>query len=161
MEAAEETEHKARAAFFTSCGILVVLASCLIAWRFTLYPYVAGGGLFVTGILLRYFRILPTFDFNEWIEFVVPLALLIVFPALLVLLGYVVYGLVTREMDLTVVWLLSVYFGFLTIIQVVTIIAGPERISFTMWLQFRGVEILGLLAIIFGWVVGSSLTTDG
>jgi hypothetical protein len=93
---------------------------------------------------------------DEWTEFVVPLVLLLVFPAIFVYLGYLTYGLFTRNMDLTVVWLLSVYFAVLTVLQVVTIVAAPAEVSFATWLRFRGVEVFGLIATIAGWAASSA-----
>lgn len=153
-EVAEEAGCRTRLKFFICCGALILLASFLIFWRYPLYPVLTLGSLFVAGVMLGTFGVVPPFE-DEWVEIGVPLLLLLIFPALLVYLGYLIYGLVTREMDLTIVWLLSVYFGMLVILQVVTIIAAPALIPASLYWRFHAVEFLGLAAIGFGWISSS------
>ena len=150
----EQEGRKALGAFFTFSGTLIVLGACLILWRYQLYPSVTIASLFVTGILLAHFDIIPTFE-DDWADIGIPLLFLLFFPAWLVFLGYLGYGLATRQMNLTVVWLLGTYFGALLVLQLVTIAVIPDRISTATWLKFRATEFLGLCAIFFGWVSSS------
>jgi len=154
VEEVEQTGRRALVVFFGCCGAMVVLACVLIFWRYSLYPAVTIGSLFVAGIMLGAFGVVPPFE-DEWVELGVPLLFLLIFPAFFVYLGYLIYGLVTREMNLTVVWLLSVYFAMLLVLQVVTIVAAPPRIHAGFYLKFHAVEFLGLVGIGFGWISSS------
>ena len=156
----EEDNRAQRVTFYISCIALLVVASGLIAWRFTLYPYVALSALFVSGILLGALRILPLLE-DEWHEFVIPAILILLLGPEIVFVGYLTYGLITRAMDLTVVWLLSVYFAMLLLIEIISIVIlalgfGPETVSFTFYIQTRGTAILGLVATVFGWGASST-----
>mgnify|MGYP006972337362 CR=1 FL=1 len=70
-------------------------------------------------------------------------------------MGYLLYGLVTRQMDLTVVWLLSVYLVVLTAIQITFLLTGPEKISLKMAIIYRPMEVTGLVATVIGWAMSS------
>lgn len=151
-----EDENRAlRTTFYLCCIGLILVTLMLTAWRFLLLPWATVSALFVTGILLGALRILPAME-DEWHEFVVPLVLILVLGPEIVFIGYLVYGLVTKAMDLTVVWLLSSYFAVLLLIQVMALIlaamgVGPERVPITFVLHMRVTAVLGLVAILFGW----------
>lgn len=154
VEEAEERERGSRKLFFSCCGIVLVVALMLLFWRFPLYPWVMIGAQFAAGILIGTFGIVPPFE-DEWWEMGVPLILVIVFPAFFVFIGYLAYGLITREMDLTVVWLLGTYFAMLLGLYLCLIIAAPSAVPASMIWYLRGVEILSLVAVGAGWIASS------
>ena len=157
VAAFEEENRGLRVAFYISSVALILVASALLGWRPSLYPWVALSMLFIAGILLGALRILPPLE-EEWHEFIVPIILLLFFPTFLVYVGYLTYGLMTKNMDLTTVWLLSVYFAMLMLIDIAFVIVvtlGSGTVPMSMLLQVRGVEVLGLVAIVLGWGASS------
>jgi len=156
VEEKEEESRTSRRAFFISCAVLAVVASGLILWRYPLYPWVTIGSLFAAGIMLGYLDVIPPFE-DGLVNAGIPLVLAFFFPAFFVCLGYVVYGLIMREMNFTIIWLLGVYLGLLTVLQIVTFIALPDPVPAMTWVTFRGVELLSLAAAILGWIGSGSL----
>jgi len=159
VAAFEDENRGLRVAFYISIVGLLVVASALIGWRFLLLPYVILGALFIAGILLGALRILPPIE-DEWHEFVIPAILILVLGPEIAFVGYLVYGLLTKAMDLTVVWLLSVYFAMFLLIQIAAVLLlalglGPETVSFAFFLQMRGAATLGLVSTVFGWGASS------
>lgn len=157
----EEENRGLRVAFYIGAVALILVASALVGWRFLLLPYVILGALFTAGILLGALRILPPIE-DEWHEFVIPAILILVLGPEIAFVGYLVYGLLTKAMDLTVVWLLSVYFAVFLLIQIIAVVLlalgfGPETVSFTFFLHMRGASVLGLVSIVFGWGASSML----
>ena len=150
----EEQERKSRSAFFVSCGVLLLLASGVLFWRYQLYPVVIIISLFVTGILLARFGVIEPFSDN-WVQAGVLFLLVIFLPAFVVFLGYMVYGLITRQGDSNLAWLLGAYFGVATVLEVVAFIAFPEQVPIDTLAKLRGAEALGFAAVIFGWVSAS------
>ncbi|MBP6963912.1 MAG: hypothetical protein KBC96_05840 [Armatimonadetes bacterium] len=151
----EDENRGLRTAFYISSAGILILSVVLTGWRFLLLPWIAVGALFVTGMLLGALRILPAIE-DEWHEFVIPLVLVLVAGPELVFVGYLIYGLVTREMDLTVIWLLASYFGMLLLIEIMALVLiaagiGPERLPMMFMFQIRAAAVLGMVAIIFGW----------
>ena len=159
VEMMEEEGRKSRVAFYITNVVLLVLATAVVAIRKELYPLVIIGGLFVSGLLLGYFRIIPSFD-NEWVEMGVPLLLILFLPAIIVFAGYMAYGLIYRSMDLTVVWLLGTYVAMLTALEIVTILAMTSGVPVSFMWKIRGVEFLSLAAVIFGWIASGSFRSD-
>lgn len=92
---------------------------------------------------------------DEWQEFIIPAILILVCGPVVAFVGYLLYGLVTRQMDLTVVWLLSVYLVVLTAIQITFLLTGPEKISLKMAIIYRPMEVTGLVATVIGWAMSS------
>lgn len=113
------------------------------------------GSHLTAGILIGAFGIIPPFE-DEWWEMGLPLILVIVFPAFLVFLGYLAYGLITRELDLTVVWLLGTYFAVLLGLYLCILVAAPSNVPAIMLWYLRGAEILSLGAIGAGWIASSA-----
>jgi hypothetical protein len=156
---ADETARKNLVAFFICCGILMLLTFIMVGIRFSLYPYMAIGSMLAAGILLGYFGIIPPFE-QEWSEIGVPLILLIIFPAIFVYIGYVIYGLITRQMDLTFVWLMSVAIGMMFVLEIGCAVIGMISQSTVSFITFKGVEILGFIAVLGGWMISGSFGCD-
>lgn len=155
----EDTTTEALVDFFIYWGALFIVGSCLIAWRYS-SPYLLAtvGGLFVVGALLAWFDAIPLFeDGMEEVGLPVMFMLVLLFPALLVFLGYIAYGLITRQTDRTVVWLLSAPFTALLILLVVTAATGPDTVPMGGFGSLRGVEFVGLAAVLLGWNASSWL----
>ena len=152
----EEAERQHRRGFFISCGVLLAVAATVILIRCWLYPWVIMGALFVSGILLPRFRILPPFE-DAWLEVGIFVFLSLCFPAFFVFLGYIVYGMITRNLEPDIVWLLGTYFGVLLVLEIVTFIAFPARVPSNTLLMLRGTEFLGFVATAFGWIASSAV----
>lgn len=154
----EKTEKAIQASlrgFILSALALVVVAGILIAIRSSLYPAVSLTAMFLLGILLGCWRVIPSFD-SEWAEIGIPLILLLLLPAWLVFAGYLIYGLINRDMDATVVWILGSYFAALVTLEMVAWFSLPDRVPMEMLLKFRAVEFLGWPVVLFGWIVSGS-----
>lgn len=156
LEEQDEADRKARTSFYISCGVLILLSDILVAWRFSLFPVAILGSLLVTGFLLGKFGIVMPFE-DEWWEFGTPLILLLFFPTILVYAGYMTYGLITRQMDMEVVWVLSAYCGMhvALILSFMLVIAlfGPHTVprDTILKLHLAG-GFVGLLALGIGWI---------
>ena len=159
VEQEEEAGRKSRVAFYISSIVLLVIGAVVMAIRKELYPYVIIGGLFISGMLLGYFRIIPAFD-DEWVEMGIPLALLLVLPAIIVCGGYIAYGLIYRSMDLTVVWLVGTFVVMLTALEIVTILSMINGVPTSFIWMIHGIEFISLAAIIMGWIVSGSFRLD-
>lgn len=159
VEQMDEEDRKSRARFYVSSIALLILAAILVAIHKQLYPFVITGGLFVSGILLGRFRIIPPFD-NEWSEMGIPLLLVLLLPSFIVCAGYIAYGLIYRSMDLTVVWLIGTYIAMLTALEIIVtaVMIGGVPAGFLLWI--RVIEFASLAGIILGWMVSGSFRTD-
>jgi len=153
LPVAEDNRAETLLDFFVYAGAVFLLGSSLIAWRYS-SPYILAtiACMFLAGILLARFKAIPAFE-QGWEEFGVPLMLMLAvfFPMLLVYLSYVGYGLVTHRTDRTVVRLLSPHFVAVLTLLMVSTIVGPEAVPIRLYGQLRGVELLGLSAILLGW----------
>lgn len=159
VERAEEEERKSRVAFYISNIALLVLAAILIAVKKELYPLVIIGGLFISGVLISYLGVIPSFE-DEWLDVGIPFGLILFLPAFVVCAGYIAYGLMYRSMDLTIVWLLGTYVVMVTALEAVTILAVIGGVPASFVWMIHGVEFLGLAAFIFGWICSGSLRLD-
>ena len=108
--------------------------------------------MFLAGVLLAAFRAIPAFE-SGWDEIGVPLMLMLVifFPVLIVYLGFIIYGLVKHHTDRTVLALLSPQFLLLLALIIMSAASIPEAVPLRMYGQFRGVEFLGISAMLLGW----------
>ena len=149
----EENRGETLIDFLVYFGAVFLLGSTLIAWHYS-NPYLlsAIACLFLAGIFLARFKVVPAFE-EGWDGFGIPLMLMLAlfFPMLLVYLGYVAYGIITHRTDRTVVRLLSPHFIAVLSLIMIGSVAGPESVSIHMYGQFRGVELLSLLAVLLGW----------
>lgn len=159
VEKAEEEERKSRVAFYISNIALLVLAAILIAVKKELYPLVIIGGLFISGVLIGYLGVIPSFE-DEWLDVGIPVGLIFFLPAFVVCAGYIAYGLIYRSMDLTIVWLLGTYVVMVTALEAVTILVMIGGVPAGFILTIHGVEFLGLVAMVFGWISSGSLRLD-
>jgi hypothetical protein len=150
----EEKGRLMRRRFFTACGILILCGVIALVVRPTLYPVVILACLFVAGMLLTIYRIIPSIE-DEWTDLGLPLILLFFFPALLVCAGYIAYGYLTRNTNITVIWVLSVYLGMLLVLEIFSVILAPHA-GEMMFMILHGVEFVGMLAIGLGWLIGGS-----
>jgi len=168
IEEEEERGREARTAFFIVVGCMVAVAAGLIIWRLALYPSVTLATLFVAGILVAAMGILPTFE-DEWLEVAGAIVLRVALPGplgILAYIGYVIWARIRQTVDDRVVWLLGVYLGILTILQVLTIIVvaaasahgGVATVPISVGVQFYFIEVLGLAAFLIGWIVSSSFS---
>lgn len=156
LEAIEEKEQGARRAFFIACGALILVASILILLCYRIFPWVIVGALFAAGMLPARFRIIQPFE-SAWVEFGILFVLVVTVPGFFLFLGYVIYGLITKNLDEDLAWLLGVYVGVLTILEITAFIAFPDRVPNGTLIVFRAVEVLGFAAAFGGWIVDSSL----
>lgn len=143
--------------FFVYWIALILIGSSLIDWHYdSPYILITIASLVVSGFLLTQFETIPAFE-NAWDEIGVPLMLMLVvfFPAQLVFIGYVVYGLLTHHTERTVIWLMSPQFVILLALIVLTAVTGPDTVPLRMYREFRGLEFLSLSAILLGWSAGS------
>lgn len=165
VEELEERGRESRSKFFIIVGCLVAVAAGLIIWRLSLYPTVTLATLFTAGILLAAMGVIRSFE-DEWLEMFIAIVLRVALPgplALIAYIGYVIWGRIKQTIDPTAVWLLGVYFGILTTIQVVTMIvikvasagAAPVTVPMSVGVQFYFVDLLGLTAILVGWIASS------
>lgn len=139
--------------FFLYVSVMVLMGSALIAWHLG-NPFVLMtiGAMFLAGVLLAAFRAIPPFEAG-WDEVGVPLMLMLVvfFPVLIVYVGFIIYGLIRHQTDRTVLALLSPQFLLLLALIILSAASVPEAAPLRMYGQFRGVEFLGLSAILLGW----------
>ena len=139
--------------FFLYVSVMVLMGSALIAWHLG-NPFVLMtiGAMFLAGVLLATFRAIPPFEAG-WDEVGVPLMLMLVvfFPVLIVYVGFIIYGLIRHQTDRTVLALLSPQFLLLLALIILSAASVPEAAPLRMYGQFRGVEFLGLSAILLGW----------
>lgn len=156
VEQEEENARKGRTGFIISCCAMLILAACIIACKWWLYPWITIGGLFAAGMMLGGFGVIPS-SFDEWQDFLVPGLLLVFFPAAIVCIGYVAYGLINRDVNFTVVWLLGVYVVALTVMEGATFLGFAIHDQLIALWRLRGVEILGMLMIILGWICSGAV----
>jgi len=143
--------------FFLYVSIMVLMGSALIAWHLgNPFVLITIGTMFLAGVLLAAFKAVPPFEAG-WDEIGVPLMLMLVvfFPVLIVYLGFIIYGLVKHETDRTVVALLSPQFVLLVTLIILSAASVPQAAPLRMYGQFRGVEFLGLSAMLIGWSAAS------
>lgn len=159
VEREEAEDRRSRLMFFLVCGGLVVFSAVVISVRASLFPWVILGSLFAAGMLLGALRVIPAFE-DEWTEVGIPFVLALIFPAFFVCLGYLAYGFISRSMNYPIIWLLSVYLIVLTFLEIVTIIAlssSAGGVSMDALWKLRGVEILSLITVLFGWIASGSV----
>jgi len=159
VEEEEEAGRKSRVAFYITNIALLVLAAIILLIRKDLYPLVIIGGLFISGILIGYFQVIPPFD-QEWVEVGVPLGLLLFFPAIIICAGYIAYGLIFRSMNLNIVWLLGTYLVMIAALETVTVLVMIKGAPASFFWKIHSVEFLGLAAIMFGWICSGLLRQD-
>ena len=139
--------------FFLYVSVMILMGSALIAWHLN-NPFVLMtiAAMFLAGVLLAAFKAIPAFEAG-WDEVGVPLMLMLVvfFPVLIVYLGFIIYGLARHHTDRTVVALLSPQFILLLALIIMSVASVPEAAPLRMYGQFRGVEFLGLSAMLLGW----------
>lgn len=157
VEQAEAVERKGRITFIVVCSCLLVIAAVVVALRYSYYPGVTWAMLFTAGMLLRYFLIIPAFE-DEWEEMLIPGIMLVLLPASVVYVLYMVWGLMNRSIDFTIIWILSVYAVIATVLQIVFIIAAPSEIGFYLWMRAYVTQVLGLVAIFGGWACSNIIT---
>jgi hypothetical protein len=136
---------------------LMFMGSSLISWHFeSVYLLATVGVLFIAGFVMARSRAIPSFE-DAWDEASIPLMLMLVIfiPAFLVYLGYVAHNILKHPPDRTVIWLLSPLFVALLILVIVTAVAGPDAVPMGVYGEFRGVELLGLSALLLGWSAAS------
>jgi hypothetical protein len=151
----EEAGRKSRATFYISNIVLLVIAAIILVINKGLYPVVILGGLFISGFLMGYLRVIPSFE-GEWLEIGIPFILIFFLPAFFVCLGYIAYGLIYRSMDFTVIWLLGTYVVMLTALEAIIFIAYAKGLPPMFFLKIHGSEVLGFAAIGVGWISASS-----
>ena len=156
VEQEEENARKGRIGFIISCSAMLFLAAYVIAWEWWLYPWITIGGLFAAGMMLGGFGVIES-SFDEWQDFLVPGLLLLFFPSAIVCIGYVAYGLINRDVNFTVVWLLGVYVIALTVLEAATFLGFAIHDQMIVLWRLRGVEILGMLTIILGWICSGAV----
>lgn len=76
-------------------------------------------------------------------------------PVFLVYIGYAAYVVITRTYDRLALRLLGPHFGVFIILVWIIMTMGGEAISIQGYSQFRGLELLGLAAVLIGWSAGS------
>jgi hypothetical protein len=139
--------------FLLYVSVMVLMGSALVAWHLS-NPLVliTIGAMFLSGVLLAAFKAVPAFE-SGWDEVGVPLMLMLVvfFPVLIVYLGFIIYGLAKHQTDRTVLALLSPQFILLLALIIMSAASVPEAAPLRMYGQFRGVEFLGLSAVLLGW----------
>jgi len=156
MDIVEEEEEKLRAgriSFLVAGSVLLIAASCVIAWRPHFFPWVIIGAAFLVGRMLVRNRVIEPFE-DGWVLVGLLFVGVIFVPAFFVCLGYIAYGLICRNLDPTVVWLLGAYVVAVTVLEVVTILAFSQGVPLSAALQLYGVEKLSFLALAFGWTSG-------
>lgn len=157
MAVTEEEERKGRHGFFIACGVLILLSTILLFINYHIYLWVMLGALFLAGILLAYFKIIPPFE-DAWLEIVILVLLILFLPSFFALLGYIIYGLITRNMDIDIVWLLGTYAGMILILQIITFIAFPDKIPSSTIFVLRIAEFFSFVAFFLGWIVSSTVS---
>lgn len=156
VEEEEERLRQGRIRFIISCSAMLILAAFIITWKWWLYPWITIGGLFAAGMMLGGFGVIES-SFEEWQDFLVPGLLLLFFPAVVVCIGFIAYGLINRHMNFSVVWLLGVYVIALTVLEGATFLGFMIHDQMIALWRLRGVEILGLVTIILGWMCSGAV----
>jgi len=139
--------------FFLYVSVMVLMGSALIAWKLS-NPLVLMtiGAMFLAGVLLAALRTIPPFESGgDVIGVRLMLMLVVFFPVLIVYIGFIVYGLVKCYTDRTVLALLSPLFLLLLALIILSAASVPEAAPLRMYGQFRGVEFLGISAMLLGW----------
>lgn len=155
IEELDEAARKSRGAFFVSCAVLTLVAASLILLFHWLWPWVTVGCLFAAGFMLGHYGIIPPFE-DDWVDVSIPFVLIVFLPAFFVLLGYVAYGMINRDMNFTLVWLMGVFLGVVTILEVSTFIAVHSGAPSNILLKMSVVEGLGFGAAAAGWILSNS-----
>lgn len=155
LEELDEEERIGRRNYLIFASVMMVLSACLLVWKYTLHIYVIPVTLFSLGVMLYYQKIIPVWD-NDWVLVGILLLAIMFAPGFFVLLGYLGYTLVNKNMDPAVVWLLATYVVATDGLQIVTALSMPKMVPAYTLAQAYGVEKLGYIALVFGWMCGSS-----
>ncbi len=151
----EEEQAMARKSFYYACSILLVLASALMFWKPPLYPCVTLCVLFLTGHLLRRLNIIEPFE-DDWLAVGLMFLATMFVPAFVVFFSYLAYGLVNRNLNVSLAWLFGAYMAMVTMMELVSVLSwghtGPADIFFIL----QGVEKLGYIAAVVGWMSGGT-----
>jgi len=152
----DEVTRRLRPFFYIGCSVLLIIAAIIMWINKGCYPFVIIGGLFISGILMGCFRVIPSFE-NDWMEVGLPTLFIVFAPAFFVCLGYIAYTLIYRSIDFTIIWLLGVYVAMVTALMIVILIGVGGKAPPFFFLKIRGSEILGWAAIVFGWIASGSI----
>lgn len=155
IEELDEEERIGRRNYLIFASIVMVLAACPLVWKYTLYVYVIPLALFSMGAMLCYQRIIAPWE-SDWVLVGILLLAILFVPGFFVLLGYIGYSLIYKNLDPAVVWLLGTYVVATDGLLGVAILNMPKVVPFYTTTQVFGLEKLGYLALVFGWICGSS-----
>jgi hypothetical protein len=157
LEEEEESLRARRRNFVIAGCILLIAASCVIAWKPPIFATVTIATAFIMGMMLTHWRVIDPFS-DDWPLVGILVLLTALAPAFFVFLGYIAYGIIYRDRDPNVLWLYVSFLAATTVLQIVSILAWQQGYPPGFFLKLYGAEKLSFPATAFGWIFASSMS---